>query len=327
MKRREFIWLFGGAAVLWPLAVYAQQRPMPVIGFLNVASPGPLRQQIAAFREGLKESGYVEGQNVAVEYRWAEGQYDRLPELAADLVRQQVSVIFVGGGAPAELAVKAATTTIPIVFSTGGDPVRSGLVASLNQPSGNITGVYHFATGLEAKRLGLLHEMLPKATPIAVLINPNYADAENQLRDVQEAAARLGVQLVVVRANAESDFNAAFSTVVQQRSGALLVCASPFFNNRREQLVVLAARHALPTIYEWRDFAAAGGLMSYGTSLADAYRQVGVYAGRILKGAKPVDLPVVQSTRFELVINLSTAKALGVDVPPTLIARADEVIE
>jgi putative tryptophan/tyrosine transport system substrate-binding protein len=327
MRRREFIWLFGGAAVLWPLAVYAQQRPLPVIGFLNVASPGPLRQQIAAFREGLKESGYVEGQNVAVEYRWAEGQYERLPELAADLVRQQVSVIFVGGGAPAELAVKAATTTIPIVFSTGGDPVRSGLVASLNQPSGNITGVYHFATGLEAKRLGLLHEMLPKATPIAVLINPNYADAENQLRDVQEAAARLGVQLVVVRANAESDFNAAFSTVVQQRSGALLVCASPFFNNKREQLVVLAARHALPTIYEWRDFAAAGGLMSYGTSLADAYRQAGVYAGLILKGAKPADLPIVQATRFEFVINLSTAKALGIEVPPTLSARADEVIE
>ena len=327
MRRREFIVVFGGAAAAWPLIVSAQQSTMPVIGFLNVASPGPLRQQIAAFREGLKESGYVEGQNVAVEYRWAEGQYERLPELAADLVRQQVSVIFVGGGAPAVLAAKAATTTIPIVFSTGGDPVRSGLVASLNQPSGNITGVYHFATGLEAKRLGLLHEMLPKATPIAVLINPNYADAENQLRDVQEAAARLGVQLVVVRANAESDFNAAFSTVVQQRSGALLVCASPFFNNRREQLVVLAARHALPTIYEWRDFAAAGGLMSYGTSLADAYRQVGVYAGQILKGAKPVDLPVVQSTRFELVINLSTAKALGIEVPPTLLARADEVIE
>jgi putative ABC transport system substrate-binding protein len=327
MKRREFIRLLGGAAAMWPLAARAQRRPMPVVGFLNVASPGALRQQIAAFREGLKESGYVEGQNVAVEYRWAEGQYERLPELAADLVRQQVSVIVVGGGAQAELAVKAATTTIPIVFSAGGDPVRSGLVASLNQPSGNITGVYHFATGLEAKRLGLLHEMLPKATPIAVLINPNFADAENQLRDVQEAAARLGVQLVVVRANAESDFNAAFSTVVQQRSGALLVGASPFFNNRREQLVVLAARHALPTIYEWRDFAAAGGLMSYGTSLADAYRQVGVYTGLILKGAKPADLPVVQSTRFELVINLSTAKALGIEVPPTLLARADEVIE
>jgi ABC-type uncharacterized transport system substrate-binding protein len=300
---------------------------MPVTGFLNAAAPGPLRRQIAAFHEGLKESDYVEGQNVAVEYRWAEGQYDRLPALAADLVRRQVSVIVAGGGAPVVLAAKAATTTIPIVFSAGADPVALGLVGSLNRPGGNITGVYHFATGLEAKRLGLLHEMVPKATAIAVLVNPNYSDAESQLRDVQEAAARLDVQLVVVRANAESDFDAAFSTVVQQRSGALLVCASPFFNGRREQLVVLAARHALPTIYEWRDFADAGGLMSYGTSLADAYRQAGVYAGRILKGAKSADLPIVQATRFEFVINLSTAKALGIEVPPTLSARADEVIE
>jgi putative ABC transport system substrate-binding protein len=327
MKRREFVRLFGGAAVSWPLAVYAQQRPIPVIGFVNAASPGPLRQQIAAFREGLKDSNYVESQNVAVEYRWAEGQYDRLPALVADLVRQQVSVIVAGGGAPAVLAAKAATTTIPIVFSAGGDPVRSGLVASLNQPSGNITGVYQFTSGLEAKRLGLLHEMLPKATPIAVLINPKFMDAENQLRDVQEAGARLGVQLVIVRANAESDFDAAFSALVGQRAGALLVSASPVFDIRREQLVVLAARHAVPAIFEWRDFAVAGGLMSYGTSLADAYRQVGVYAGQILKGAKPVDLPVVQSTRFELVINLNTAKALGIEVPPTLLARADEVIE
>jgi len=294
---------------------------------VNAASPGPLRQQIAAFPEGLKNSDYVEGQNVAVEYRWAEGQYDRLPALVADLVRQPVSVIVAGGGAPAVLAAKAATTTIPIVFNAGGDPVRSGAVASLNQPSGNITGVYQFTSGLEAKRLGLLHEMLPKATPIAVLINPKFMDAENQLSDVQEAAARLGVQLIIVRADAESDFDAAFSDLVRQRAGALLVSASPFFNTRREQLVVLAARHAVPAIFEWRDFAVAGGLMSYGTSLADAYRQVGVYAGQILKGAKPVDLPVVQSTRFELVINMSTAKALGVDVPPTLIARADEVIE
>jgi putative tryptophan/tyrosine transport system substrate-binding protein len=327
MRRREFIALSGGAAASWPLAVYAQQRPMPVVGFLNASSPGPLRQQIAAFREGLKNSDYVEGQNVAFEYRWAEGQYDRLPALVADLVRQQVSVIVSGGGAPAVLAAKAATTTIPIVFSLGADPVGLGVVASLNRPGGNITGVYQFTSGLEAKRLGLLHEMVPKATPIAVLVNPNFADAENQLRDVQEAAARLGVQLVVLRANAESDFDPAFATLVQQHVGALLVCGSPFFNGRREQLVVLAARHAIPAIFEWRDFAAAGGLMSYGTDLADAYRQVGVYAGRILKGEKASDLPVVQSIKFEFVINLSTAKVLHIEVPPTLSARADEIIE
>jgi putative tryptophan/tyrosine transport system substrate-binding protein len=326
MKRREFITLLGSATA-WPLTARGQQPTVPVIGFLNAGSPGPWRQQIAAFHEGLKESGYVEGQNVAVEYRWAEGQYDRLPALAADLVRRQVSVILAGGGAPVVLAAKAATTTIPIVFTAGADPVGFGLVASLRRPGGNITGVYMFTSGLEAKRLGLLHEIVPKATTIAVLVNPNYSDAENQLRDVQEAAARLGVQLVVVRANAENDFDAAFSTVVQQRSGALLVCASPFFNARREQLVVLAARHALPAVFENRDFAAAGGLMSYGTSLADAYRQAGVYAGRILKGAKPGDLPVVQSTRFEFVINLNTAKALGLDVPLGISAGADEVIE
>jgi putative ABC transport system substrate-binding protein len=326
MRRREFIALVS-AATVWPLTVRAQQQPRPVVGFLNAASPGPLRQQVAAFLEGLKEAGYVEGQNLAVEYRWARGQYDRLPALVADLVRQQVSVIVAGGGASAALAAKAATTTIPIVFSAGTDPVGLGLVAALNRPGGNITGVYQFLSGLEAKRLGLLHEMVPKATSVAVLINPNFADAESQLRDVQEAAARLGVQLVVVRANAESDFDAAFSTLVRQRAGALLVCSSPFFNERREQLVVLAARHAVPAIFEWRAFAAAGGLMSYGTNLADAYRQIGVYVGQILRGAKPADLPVVQSTKFELVINLTTAKALGIEVPPSLSAEADEVID
>ena len=327
MKRREFTALLGGGGLLLAAKVKrarGQQPAIPVIGFLSAGAREPLRQQIAAFLEGLKETGYVEGQNVAVEYRFTEGQFDRFPALASDLVRRQVAVLFVASNAGAR-AAKQATSTIPIVFSVGEDPVASGLVPSLNRPGGNLTGVYQFSDGLEAKRLGLLHEMVPKATTIAVLVNPNYSGFENQLREVQEAAASLGVQLVIVRANVESDFDAAFSTLVQQRATALLVTA--FFNIRRQQLVVLAARHALPAIYEWREFAAAGGLMSYGTVFSDAYRQAGVYAGRILKGAKPADLPVVQPTKFELVVNLNTARALGIVIPNTLLAVADEVIE
>jgi putative ABC transport system substrate-binding protein len=325
MRRRDFITLLGGATAAWPRAARGQQPAMPVIGFM-IAGMQARSQQIAAFYAGLKESGYVQDQNVAVEFRSAEGHFDRFAALAADLLRQGVTLL-VAVSNDAALAAKRATATTPIIFGMGGDPVALGLVASLNRPGGNITGIYFFTQGLEGKRLGLLHELVPPATTIAVLVNPNYSPAENQLRDVQEAAARLGVQVLVLHANTETDFDAAFTDLVRQQAGALLVCASPFFFSRRQQLVVLAARHAVPAIYEWREFAAVGGLMSYGTNLNDAYRQIGVYAGQILKGAKPADLPVVQSTKFEFVINLSTAKALGIEVPPTLSARADEVIE
>jgi putative tryptophan/tyrosine transport system substrate-binding protein len=324
MRRREFITVLGGAAA-WPLTARAQQPAMPMIGFMitNVQSRS---QQIAAFHAGLKESGYVEGQNVTVELRSAEGHFDRYPALAADLLQHGVAAL-VAVNNDAALAAKRATATTPIIFGMGGDPVALGLVGSLNRPGGNITGIYFFTQGLEGKRLGLLHELVPTATTIAVLINTDYSPAKNQLQDVQEAAARLGVQVLVLRANVEADFDAVFADLVRQRAGALLVCASPFFASRRQQLVVLAARHAVPAIYEWREFAAAGGLMSYGTNLNDAYRQMGVYAGRVLKGEKPADLPILQSTAFEFVINLSTARALGIAVPPTLSARADEVIE
>ena len=306
-----------------PLAARAQQ-PLPMVGFASNSST--LRRALAGFEDGLKEAGYIAGQNVSVEYRFAEGQFDRFPAFISEFIRRNASVIVTTSNAGA-LAAKKATSTIPVVFSIGDDPVKLGIVPNLNRPSGNLTGVYQFTTGLEGKRLGLLHEMVPKAATLGVLIYPNYAPSELQLRDVQEAAARLNVKLVIVRANAEGEFDAAFSSVAQQKAGAILVCASPFFNSRRQQLVLLAARHGLPAIYEWREFAEAGGLMSYGTRLADAYRQAGLYAGRVLRGDKPADLPVVQVTKFEFVVNLSTVKALGIEVPPMLIARADEVIE
>ena len=327
MKRREFITLLGGGMVSWSLAARAQKPAMPVIGFLNSASATPYERFVELFRRGLVETGFVEGQNVAIEFRWAEGQYDRLPALAADLVRHRVDVIVATGGPASGQAAKAATTTIPIVFISGADPVKEGLVASLNRPGGNATGVKPLLAAMEGKRLGLLREMVTNTPMIGVLLNPAMPTFDSQVDDVQGAARAVGQQLHILRASNEDEINVAFATAAQMRTGALLVGADPFMFSRRERLVGLASRYAIPAIYEVREYVAAGGLMSYGISLADAYRLVAVYVARILKGDKPADLPVQQSTKFEFVINLNTAKALGIEVPPGLSARADEVIE
>jgi putative tryptophan/tyrosine transport system substrate-binding protein len=327
MRRRDFIAGLGGSAVVWPLAARAQQSAMPVIGFLNAASADGYAPMVAAFRQGLKGTGYVEGQNVAVEYRWAEGQYDRVPAMAAELVRRQVAVIV--ANTPGSLAAKAVTTTIPIVFTTSGDPVQMGLVASLSRPGGNVTGVTQLNVEVGPKRLQLAHELVPTATIIAVLVNPTNPNTEGlvRVRDLQAAARALGLQHHVLQASTERDLNRVFATLVQLRPGALVIVADPFLLSRSEQLAALALRHAVLAIFVDHEFVAAGGLMSYGGSVPDSYRLAGGYTGRILKGDRPSDLPVQQSTKLELLINMKTAKALGLTIPETLLATADEVIE
>jgi putative ABC transport system substrate-binding protein len=326
LKRREFITLLGGAAA-WPFAAGAQQAAMPVIGYLSSRSPDDTTHLLAGFRQGLADGGFIEHQNVTIEYRWALGQYDHLPALATELTRLPLVVVVSTGGEPAALAAKAATSTIPIVFGTGTDPVKAGLVASYNRPGGNATGINFQTADMEAKRLGLLHELMPQAKNIVFLYNPKFAAAEGQLHDVREAARTLGLQINALHASTDDEINAAFRTMVQQQTAALILAADPFFDTRRSQLVVLAAYNILPAIYQFREYAVAGGLMSYGIDAVDAYRQIGIYAARILKGARPADLPVMQPTKYELVINLKTAKTLGLDVPDKLLARADEVIE
>jgi putative ABC transport system substrate-binding protein len=324
MRRREFITLLGGAAA-WPRAARAQQPAMPVIGFLYSLPPDAIVDRLRAFRQGLKETGYVEGQNVAIEYRSFEGQTDRLPLLVADLLRRQVAVIV--ANTPSALAAKAATTTVPIVFVTGGDPVRVGLVASLNRPGGNVTGISFITVELGAKQLGLLRELRPGAAPIAVLVDPKFPTTERFVSEVQAAASAIGQQLIVLDVSSDREIETAFTTLVQRGAGALLTGSGAFLYSRREQIAALAARHRIPAIYVLREYVAAGGLMSYAASITDAYRQAGIYAGRILKGEKPGDLPVMLPTKFELVVNVTTAKALGLEVPPGVSAQADDIIE
>ena len=327
MNRRELITLLGGAAATWPIAARAQQPATPVIGFLGSASAEPSAGFLAMFRSGLEETGYVEGQNVTIEYRWAENQYDRLPGLAADLVRRRVSVIVASGGPVTPTAAKAATSTIPIVFTATSDPVKLGLVASLSRPEGNVTGTSAFTVELDAKRMEVLREMVPAARVIGAFVNPTRTDADAQSRAVEDAARALSWEVRILNAESEAGIDAAFASVLEQKISALVVGADPFFNNHRVKIVRLAERHALPAIYMNREFVTVGGLASYGTNIGIGYRQAGIYAGQILKGARPADLPVVQPTKYELIINLKTAQALGLDIPPTLLVRADEVIE
>jgi putative tryptophan/tyrosine transport system substrate-binding protein len=328
MRRRDFVTLLGCTAVVWPLAAHAQQSAMPVIGFLNSASPESFGPQLAGFRQGLNEIGYNEGQNVAIEFRWGKSQYDRLPELAADLVRRKVAVITATGGTVSAMAAKSATTTIPVVFTSGGDPVQMGLVPSLSQPGGNVTGVNLFTSTLAAKRLEILHELVPAAKVIALLVNPTNPNSEFDTRAVEAAAPAIGVQIVILKASNGAEIGKAFDALTQHKTGAVLVAADPLFDNSgRDQLIVLTARHGIPAIYDWRDVAAAGGLVSYGSNLAEGYRLAGTYTGRILKGEKPANLPVLQPTKFEFVINLKTAKALGLNISSQMQLRADEVIE
>ena len=327
MKRRKFIALMAGAAVVWPLGTRAQQPAMPVIGWLSARSPAEAASVLQAFRQGLGQVGYFEGKNVTIEYRWAEGRYDRLPALAAELVSREVTVIAATGGEPSPLAAKAATTTIPIVCTLGGDPVETGLVASLNRPGGNITGTTVMTLEMASKRVDLLHQVAPTATAVAMLINPKFPPASAEAREVQNAARSLGIDINLLNASTESEIDAAFATIVEQRNGALIIGTDPFLLGQRDQLVRLAARHMIPTIYFLREFVEAGGLMSYGPNIANGYRQAGVYTGLILNGANPAVLPIVRPTQFQIYLNLKTAKALGLQIPPLLLALADEVIE